>query len=129
MPNTDTFSAPLWAKMAAMPSFGGGLLTDAHRSRLVAACQRDLRGDPAPSLPEYNKTPAGGLILPEAGFADLMERNKRVKDHGPIYRQTLWALYRDVLDRDATHLFWRMYYCNRKGPEMVDGNPRCYWSQ
>ncbi|NKB48133.1 MAG: hypothetical protein GKS02_02090 [Alphaproteobacteria bacterium] len=123
MPNTDTFSAPLWAKMAAMPALSGGLLTEAHRRGLVAACQRDLHDDLIATLPEYNKASAGGLILPESEFDDLMDHNKRVKNHGPIYRQTLWALYRDMLDRDATYLFWRMYYCNRKGPEWVDGKP------
>lgn len=124
MPKLDTISAPLWAKMATMPAFSGGLLTEAHRSGLVAACQRDLRDDLVETQPEYNKAPAGGLILPESEFRALMARNKRVKNHGPIYRQTLWALYRDMLDRDATHLFWRMYNCNRKAGELVDGKPK-----
>lgn len=121
MPHLNTISGPLWAKMLAMAPFSGELLTETHRQALVAACQRDFANNLAITLPESKKQPSGGLILPEGDFDDLMARNGRVKKHGPIYRQTLWALYRDMLDRDGTALFWRMYYCNRKGPERVNG--------
>lgn len=131
MPNQNTLSAPLWAKMTNMPAFNGGLLTESHRQALVGACLRDYHNNLASTLPEY-KAPSGGLILPEGNFDFLMGMNKRVRNHGPIYRQTLWALYCDLLDRDGTDLFWRMYYCNRMGPEWVNGKPkmvkqnRCY---
>ncbi len=114
MPSQNTLSGPLWAKMAAMPPFGSGLLLKTHRQALVGACQRDFYTNLATTLPEYT-VPSGGLILPEGDFNYLMKKNGRVRNHGPIYRQTLWALYRDMLDRDGTALFWRMYYCNRDG--------------
>lgn len=114
MPNQNTLYTPLWEKMASLAPFNGGLLNNNHRQALVGACQRDFYNNLANTLPEYSP-PSGGLILPEGGFDDLMERNGRVRNHGPVYRQTLWALYRDMLDREGTKLFWRMYECNRDG--------------
>jgi hypothetical protein len=131
MPNQNTITEPLWKEMATMPAFHGGLLTESHRQALVGTCLRDYHNNLATTLPEC-KARSGGLILPEGDFDSLMGMNGRIRNHGPIYRQTLWALYRDLLDRDGTSLFWRMYYCNRKGPEWVDGKSemvkqnRCY---
>ena len=105
-------SAPLWSILANMPSFTGSLMTETNRQALVDACQRDFDVNLTKTLSDYNK-PSGGLILPERHFDDLMGRNGRVNNHGKIYRKTLWALYRDMLDRDGTSLFWRMYECNR----------------
>jgi hypothetical protein len=111
---------PLWAKLADMRSFQDGLLTETHRQALVQACLRNFNTNIG-NVPEKSKEPTGGLILPEADFDALMDRNGRVKNTQIIYRQTLCALYSDLLDRDGTALFWRMYYCNCKALTRVDG--------
>jgi hypothetical protein len=111
---------PLWEKLADMRSFQDGLLTETHRQALVQACLRNFNTNIG-NVPEKSKEPTGGLILPEADFDALMDRNGRVKNTQIIYRQTLCALYSDLLDRDGIALFWRMNYCNRKAPTRVDG--------
>jgi hypothetical protein len=124
----NTFTAPLWAKLTTDPileNWCGGLLTDAHRSDLIrASFAAASDATPETFIPAYESSRSGGLFHPKADFDSLISGNMAIKRRGPIYRKMLWALYRDSLDREATDLFWRIYYCHRKAPEFVDGKSK-----